>query len=116
MANRIVLAKYSPVFKMMLQTDMIEAKTKELHLSDIDSLTMREFINFLYSGKVNSLDEVAYSLLNAAEKYQVIGLKYVCITHLRKILSAESVFETLQIAYLLGITLLYEECIGFIFW
>jgi hypothetical protein len=115
-ANRIVLAKLSPVFrKMMLRMDMLEKEKKEMIIDDIDSETMREFVNFLYTGKVECTKKLVNSLLYAADKYEVVALKYFCMTYIKKKLSTENVWEVLRMADMYSDERLLIECIGLIY-
>jgi hypothetical protein len=113
LANRIILAKCSPVFKAMLQSDMIEKESSELTVVDIDSKTMQELINFMYTGRIVDIDDVAASLLYAAEKYQVLGLKPICINHIKNTLTADNVWDALQLADKFNDKFLFSESVGF---
>jgi speckle-type POZ protein len=113
LASRIILGKFSPVFKAMLQSDMVEKESSELTVADIDSKTMQELINFMYTGRVEKIEAVAASLLYAAEKYQVLGLKSICSDQIKKTLTGENVWEALQLAYNLNDKLLFSESVGF---
>ena len=48
--HRIFLTSRSPVFKAMLDTEMVEAATGEILITDIDSPTLKEVIHFIYTG------------------------------------------------------------------
>jgi hypothetical protein len=108
----LCLAKCSPVFKAMLQSDMVEKESSELTIGDIDSKTMQELINFMYMGRVEKIEAVAEPLLYAAEKYQVLGLKNVCLNQIKKTLTAENVWDVLQLADTFNAKLLFTECVG----
>jgi speckle-type POZ protein len=111
-ASRIILGKCSPVFKAMLQSVMVEKESSELTVGDIDSKTMQELINFMYTGRVEKIEAVAESLLYAAEKYQVLGLKPICINQIKKTLTAENVWDVLQLVDTFNAKLLFKECVG----
>jgi speckle-type POZ protein len=113
LANRIVLAKCSPVFKAMLRLDMIKKESSELTVADIDSKTMQELINFMYTGRVEKIEAVAASLLYAAEKYQVPGLRPICINHIKNTLTGDNVWDALQLADKFNDKFLFSESVGF---
>jgi speckle-type POZ protein len=113
LANQIILAKCSPVFKAMLQSDMVEKESSELTVEDIDSKTMQELINFMYTGRVEEIEAVAASLLYAAEKYQVLGLKPICINHIKNTLTGDNVWDALQLSDIFNDKLLFNESVGF---
>lgn len=112
--NRIVLAANSSVFKTMFNTEMIENDTREMKLDDIDGTTMKEFIRFLYTGKVDNMKEVVLELMNAAEKYQVNQLKEFCASFMIDIISIENVCDFLICADLFKANFLAEASIEFI--
>jgi Zn-finger domain-containing protein len=99
----------------MLRSDMREREKKEMIIDDIDSETMQEFVNFLYTGKVKCIENVVNSLLYAAEKYEVLELKYVCLTYIKQNLSEDNVWEILLIAHMCSEERLLIECIGLIY-
>jgi hypothetical protein len=63
-------------------------------------------------GRVEKIEAVAESLLYAAEKYQVLGLKNVCLNQIKKTLTAENVWDALQLADTFNAKLLITECVG----
>ncbi|KAG5677788.1 hypothetical protein PVAND_007518 [Polypedilum vanderplanki] len=113
-ANRIVLAKSSPVFKAMFQTDMSERQKNEIILNDIDSKTMKEFINFVYGKHIENFDDLVDSLLYCAEKYLVSNLKDICTKCLHENLDKNNAFETLAKAETYNLEPLMDQCITFI--
>jgi hypothetical protein len=114
LANHAVLAKYSKVLKAMLQSHMTETENSVLYVDDINSQTIQEFVNFLYAGDISCRD--VGSLLYVAEKYKVIDLKFQCIDHLHKELKIANAIDTLKIASKYNIKLLYNECLGLLYW
>ena len=72
--HRIFMTSRSPVFKAMLDTEMVEAVTGEILISDIDSPTLKEVIHFIYTGELSGKKLDLQSIWNAADKYDVNGL------------------------------------------
>ena len=72
--HRIFLTSRSSVFKAMLDTEMLEAATGEIIISDIDSPTLKEVIHFIYTGELSGKKLDLQSIWYAADKYDVNGL------------------------------------------
>jgi hypothetical protein len=72
----------------MLRAEMNERATSTVKIEDIDANAFGMLLEFLYTGSIGctmdghwgDLDSVA-PLLNAAEKYQVEGLKLKCFNN-----------------------------------
>jgi hypothetical protein len=67
----------SPVFTAMLESDLAEAQSGTLIITDMSSKAMKEFLRYLYTGSLQTtpdttmeLDLVA-ELLNASEKVRL---------------------------------------------
>jgi hypothetical protein len=111
-AHKTILIARSPVFFKMLTTDMKESDLKLVEVEDFDSTTMRELLRFIYCEEVQDLKTIAKDLIYAAEKYEVLELKEICIEELAKNVSDENVIETLIIAdQISGTQKLIENCI-----
>ena len=97
-AHKSVLAMRSPVFAAMFKYDMVENITGSIIIEDIDSTVFAEFLRFIYTGNVKTLDDIAFELVVAADKYDVDGLKVTCEIHLCKTLTKENAADTLNFA------------------
>lgn len=93
---------------------MVERQRKTAHISDIDSDTMRQTIDFLYTGSVDLNMGTAKSLLYVAEKYELVTLKYECHNVLMNLIESENVFEILEIADIFSLKRLESKCLIFI--
>ena len=58
----------------MLTSDMREAKTSVVVLQDIEGKTMEKLLEFIYTGKIEDMDNQLERLLYAADKYEVQDL------------------------------------------
>ena len=58
----------------MLTSDMREAKTGVVVLQDIEGKTMEKLLEFIYTGKIEEMDDQLERLLYAADKYEVQDL------------------------------------------
>jgi BTB/POZ domain len=59
---------------------------------------MREVLRFIYCGFVFDLDEMSQDLVFAAEKYELEGLKKICIDNMISMLSSANVLQFITIA------------------
>ena len=75
-AHKFIVAARSPVFSAMFQNDMEEARTNRVKIDDIEAPIFKEFLYFLYTGKLNSTN--IEELYVVADKYQVETLKSLC--------------------------------------
>ena len=98
-AHRVVLAAGSPVFSAMLQSEgFIEKKTNILQIDDLEPPVVKEMLRFLYTDRVEKMDELAKDLLVAADKYLIDLLKLQCQVALAKTLTVENCSEILALA------------------
>ena len=58
----------------MLTSDMREAKTGVVVSQDIEGKTMEKLLEFIYTGKIEDIDNQLERLLYAADKYEVQDL------------------------------------------
>ncbi|KAG5676302.1 hypothetical protein PVAND_006149 [Polypedilum vanderplanki] len=109
-----ILAAQSPVFDKMFKANMSESKSKSGKFNDIDGDTFLEFLRFIYTGQVENLEDIASSVIYAADKYEIIELKKLCAESLMENLSVENVLEILILADHFNEKLLLTECIELI--
>jgi len=96
--HKVTLACRSPVFKAMIMSNMKESKESKLIIDDFDEDTIEGLLRYIYSGKVASLDKQAKSLLAAAEKYDVAGLKAICEGNLAQRVNLDNAIDLLLLA------------------
>ncbi|XP_057339509.1 speckle-type POZ protein-like [Microplitis mediator] len=99
-AHKFVLMVRSPVFQAMLTTDMRENREKTITIKNMDSEVFKSMLEFLYTDKVNDLDNVAEQLLEAADKYQIHTLKEICAESLCTSVTIDNASRLLALAYL----------------
>lgn len=115
--HKFVLAARSPVFHAMLSNDMKEAKEGSAEVPDFNSITMKEVLRFMYCNKVNKIKKIVRDLIFAAEKYEMEGLKKMCIESLIASLTTENVLQSLLLAERISQgTKLFEKCIYLVLW
>lgn len=74
-AHKFILASRSPVFSRMLKTPMKEKVCNEVEIKDISADALKEMLRFMYTGSVENIEKTAYSVVMAADKYEIEDLK-----------------------------------------
>lgn len=113
-ANKAILATRSPIFFNLLSADTMRGDAANININDVDSETMTELLRFVYCNRVKGLAKVAYSLIVAAEKYQLSHLKELCCNHIITKLSEENVTRALIVSDATNTQKLFQKCIDFI--
>lgn len=83
---------------------------------DVDGNVVFELMRFLYTGKVENIDEIAKDLMTIAEKYELPDLIKKCAVSLSMNLNVENVIEILFLAHQLEEKVLLHNCIKFMKW
>ena len=74
----MILASRSSVLNALFQANLSESHTNILKIEDIEPEVFTEVLHFIYTGKINNLEELATELLAVAEKYMLEILKAKC--------------------------------------
>jgi hypothetical protein len=99
---------------MFLTSNCVEAQTGIIEIKDIKASDMESVIKFMYLGKLDDLDSISIDLFKAADKYEIEGLKVgfdviflsnilfkdLCVEHIVKNLSEETLFDVVVLAYI----------------
>ena len=95
--HQLVLAARSPVFRAMLDSDMVEKQTKIIIIKDAKPDIVAEMLNFIYTGDITNekMDEMARALLGIADMYQLDYLKKMCEDKLCSTLEIDNSIECL---------------------
>ncbi|XP_057340101.1 speckle-type POZ protein-like [Microplitis mediator] len=99
-AHKLVLMVRSPVFRAMLTTDMKDNREKTITIKDMNSEVFKKTLEFIYTDKVDDLDNVAEELFQAADEYQIHTLKEICTKSLCKSVTIDNASRLLVLAYL----------------
>ena len=97
-AHRGILAARSPVFAAMFKYDMAKNIEGPVIIEDIDFTVFKEMLRFMYTGKVQKLEDMAIALAVAADKYDLDRLKIMCEIHLSANLTKDNVTDVLEYA------------------
>ncbi|XP_054164964.1 protein roadkill-like [Oppia nitens] len=95
--SKLILSLHSEVFEKMFTTDCIEKTTNEVVITDIDSNVFEQFLNYLYTGKCDKLDEMTEDLLYVANKYMVSSLKTICLNLIYLQINGRNALQTLKL-------------------
>ena len=71
-AHKAILASRSMVFAAMFEHDTKESKENKVDITDCDPEVFGQMLQFIYTGKVPSMDVYAGELLASSDKYQVL--------------------------------------------
>ncbi|XP_023309084.2 protein roadkill-like [Lucilia cuprina] len=112
--HKAILAARSEVFAVMFEHEMQENKLNRVEITDIDAEVMQEMLQFIYTGVVTKLYQMAKFLFVAADKYALDGLKEMCEKKLCEQLSVEVAVDTLILADRHSAFELKEKAIKFI--
>ncbi|ODM86868.1 Speckle-type POZ protein, partial [Orchesella cincta] len=77
--HKSILSARSPVFAAMFNSDMVESRSNFVQIEDFEDDVVKGMLEHLYTGKTDSMDELAPELLRIAEKYDLGGLKADCV-------------------------------------
>lgn len=91
-----------------------EAETGVVTVTDNSVTAVRGLLEFMYTGKVENLNEKAEELLVIAEKYDVLNLKIICEESLIGNLSFDNVCRLLVLADLHSAANLKNSCFDFV--
>ena len=64
----------SPVFRAAIESDMIEGRTKEIYIEEVDEKTVEELINYIYTGDFTGEDLNVQMVAWLADKYDLPGM------------------------------------------
>ncbi|CAG5102326.1 Similar to spopla: Speckle-type POZ protein-like A (Danio rerio) [Cotesia congregata] len=97
-AHKMILIARSSVFEAMFSHDMKENKENEVTIPDIDPEVFKKVLDYIYTDRVDDLISFAEKLLEAADKYQLQGLKDLCECSLSKTLTPGNAVKILILA------------------
>ena len=114
-AHKVILAARSPVFARMFEHNMQESSNNRVEIDDIHHDVFKVMLVYIYTGRVpNTVGDLAYDLLYAADKYQLDHLKALCEQQLSKNLTVENAARTVQLAHMHNAPVLKGNTLQFI--
>ncbi|PIC38716.1 hypothetical protein B9Z55_010629 [Caenorhabditis nigoni] len=112
--HKAIVSARSRVFSAMFEHHMQESDTNMTTVDDIDPDVMRELLVYMYTGQARYIDQMAQSLIAAADKYQLDRLKVMCEQALCYQLTTENACLTLVLADMYSAAQLRAHAINFI--
>uniref|UniRef100_A0A2L2YG14 Putative roadkill n=2 Tax=Parasteatoda tepidariorum TaxID=114398 RepID=A0A2L2YG14_PARTP len=77
-AHKCLLASRSPVFRAMFDREMLESKTSVIDMRDVEAKTLKYFLEYLYTGTVDGMDDkMALNLLLHCKKSRLMFIQYL---------------------------------------
>lgn len=92
--HKIILAARSPLFAAI----MPEAQNK-MEINDLSYDAAVEFLRYVYTGQVETIDNISKELLLASIKYQMDGLKPICYENIMSSLVVANAADLLKFAH-----------------
>lgn len=90
----MILAARSPVFAAMFKNEMLEKQIGIVTIPDCDPDMFQEFLNYLYSGKVENISlRKTRHLYKIADKYNVNELSRFCVEHMKENLDSNNICD-----------------------
>ncbi|KAG9455194.1 hypothetical protein H6P81_008098 [Aristolochia fimbriata] len=116
-AHRVLLAARSPIFKTMLEWDECKAPSSDtISLPELTHEELQCLLHFLYNGRLpgdeNMDQQIVYSMLVAADKYDIPFLKKLCEKQILRSLDASNALEVLEISETCSNKKLRESAMG----
>ena len=99
-AHKNVLAARSSVFAAMFKHKLTENMKNTINITDINHQVFEKVLRYIYTEKISSLitDAIATELLDAADKYELDGLKIICKVFIEKNPTTDNVANILIFA------------------
>ena len=79
--HKVILAANSPVFRRMLQVDMVEKTTGEVNMMNVHPEVVKLMLDWMYDGDVDRSadDDTISDLHDLADMYLIKDLKDLCL-------------------------------------
>lgn len=87
----------SPVFRAVVENDMVEGRTKEIYIEEeeVDETTIREMINYIYTGKFTGKNLNVQSVAWLADKYDLPGMMDLLLFKMNEEVEDENIADML---------------------
>jgi len=107
--HKCVLFWNSPVLERMLSHDTMDKYKDEIELKDLDEISFRLVLDYLYSGEIVITSENVIGILRVCDYLEMASLRSFCVSFLSKILKPDTAVEVHQLAYWFNEDLLKNE-------
>ena len=112
--HKFQLAQKSDVFDAMFSNGFKESQASRVPISGLAPEAVLEMLRFIYTGKVQDLDQVSRQVLSAADMYNMADLKELCEKSMCEQIRVENVISVLLFAQARFSKKLKMKCIRFI--
>ena len=75
----------SPVLRAAVESDMIEGRTKEIYIEEVDEKTLQEMINYVYTGRFTGANLNVEMVALMADKYDIPGMMDLLCTNMKEV-------------------------------
>lgn len=113
-AHKVILASKSPYFNKMFSGTKKESNIDESKVNDIEPEVFMELLRYIYTGRVEKLDQLALQIFKAAHFYEMYDLKNICEQVMMKNIAITNAIENLKLADDYDGKEMKEHCIAFI--
>ncbi|XP_078180994.1 BTB/POZ domain-containing protein At3g56230-like [Carex rostrata] len=116
-AHRALLAARSQVFKNILASDECKAPVdEEISLPELTHNELESLMHFLYNGNISddASEEHCYSLLVAADKYDIPYLRKYCEKRILRSLEPSNALQVLEVSDVCQNMLLKEQAMDMV--
>lgn len=104
----------SSVFAAMFQHDTVEKRTGIVKVTDCDVNTFQQFLEYLYSGKLEGVSfDIAFQLFSTSAKYNVQELKMFCTKCMMHNLTVQNICDVMVLADKYDEAMLYSAALEF---
>lgn len=112
-AHACVLAARSEVFqKMLSHDDMLERRTGEIKIENIDEDVFGDIVIYMYGGRARVTAANARPLYVAADRYDLRGLRDLCSAYMEEHMSDDLFCDAYAVAETYGEKELMRVCTG----
>jgi len=113
-AHKWWLTQRSKYFANMFSSGMLETQSDKIVISDVKATTFKAFLEFLYSDQIDLDEELAFDLIQQADKYSIPDLKRLCEECLSVYISPDNCARIANLAELLDAASLRDATVAFI--
>ncbi|GMH45675.1 hypothetical protein BSKO_13638 [Bryopsis sp. KO-2023] len=75
---RFLLCASSPVFERMFDSDMVEGRSREVHIQEVDAQALEKVLKFLHSGQIEINEDNLYPLLAIGDEFEIQSVTNLC--------------------------------------
>merc|ERR1712083_1252902 len=97
----------------MLNSNMSESTSGKIKVTDTSKITMESLLYYIYHDELDD-EKINEELLIAAEKYEVLGLVWICLNYLKENLNVNNAVKVMISSYLVEYKELFDLATQFI--